>query len=105
MEADRFAVREWLSDLSDWRQASAVLDIGCGDGGDLRRIATIAPKVAHLVGVDSSEKTIEAARAATAGDPRFAWHQADVSHGLPFADGAFDALGSGSKSVVGFSAG
>ena len=92
MEADALAMRGWLYGLTDWHQANAVLDIGCGDGGDLRRIATFAPATARLVGVDSSAKAIETARAATVGDPRFAWHQHDVSLGLPFADGEFDAL-------------
>jgi len=92
MEADALALREWLYGLTDWRQAGAVLDVGCGDGGDLRRIAALVPDDARLVGVDSSAKAIETARAATAGDARFAWHQHDVSRGLPFADGEFDVL-------------
>lgn len=92
MEADGLALRGWLYGLLDWRGASAVLDIGCGDGGDLQRLAALAPAGARLVGVDSSAKAIESARAATAGDAHFEWHQADVSHGLPFADGTFDAL-------------
>jgi len=68
------------------------LDVGCGDGGDLRRIAALASPSARLIGVDSSAKSIEAARAATLADARFAWHQHDVSRGLPFADAEFDAL-------------
>ena len=92
MEADALAMRHWLCGLLDWRETSAVLDVGCGDGSDLRRIPALAPPSARLVGVDSSAKSIEAARAATSGDARFAWHQADVSQGLPFADGEFDAV-------------
>ena len=92
MEADALAMRRWLCGLLDWREASAVLDVGCGDGGDLRRIAALAPPSARLVGVDSSAKAIEAARAATASDARFAWHPHDVSRGLPFADAEFDAV-------------
>lgn len=92
MEDDGLRMRDWLGGLRDWRGANAVLDLGCGNGGDLRRMASLAPEAARLVGVDSSAKGIETARAATAGDARFEWHQADVSHGLPFADGAFDAV-------------
>ena len=92
MEADGFVLREWLYGLTDWHRADAVLDIGCGQGSDLRRIAALAPEAAHLVGIDSSAKAIETARAATAGDARFVWHPHDVSYGLPFEDGAFDAL-------------
>ncbi len=85
-------MREWLGGLLDWHGANAVLDLGCGDGGDLQRLAALAPERARLVGIDSSAKAIETARAATAGDMRFEWHEHDVSRGLPFADGAFDAL-------------
>ena len=92
VEADGIALREWLYGLTNWHQADAVLDIGCGDGGDLRHLGALASEAARLVGVDSSAKAIEAARAATAGDPRFAWHLHDVSSDLPFADGAFGAL-------------
>lgn len=92
VEADGVALRERLYGWLDWRQASAILDIGCGNGDDLRRLGARAPEAARLVGVDSSATALEAARAATAGDARFAWHQADVSHGLPFADGEFNAL-------------
>ena len=92
VEADGIALREWLHGLTDRHQADAVLDLGCGDGGDLRRLGALASEDARLVGVDSSAKAIETACAATAGDPRFAWHQHDVSSGLPFEDGAFDAL-------------
>ena len=92
MEADGLALREWLYGRTEWHRASAILDIGCGDGGDLRRIAALAPGAARLAGIDSSARAIDTARAATAGDARFAWHEADVSSGLPFADGAFDAV-------------
>jgi SAM-dependent methyltransferase len=91
VEADGLKLREWLYRLLDWRGASAVLDLGCGDGGDLRRLASLVPGAARLVGVDSSVKSIEAARA-TISDARFDWHAHDVSHGLPFADSEFDAL-------------
>jgi SAM-dependent methyltransferase len=94
VEADGLKMREYVSSLLDWRQTEAVLDVGCGDGGDLRRMEALAPENARLrlVGLDSSAESIEAARAATTGNPRFSWHQADVSSGLPFADGEFDAL-------------
>ena len=92
MEADGLRLREWLYERGDWQRVSALLDIGCGEGNDLRRMAAFAPEAARLVGVDSSAKALETARAATAGDARFEWHQHDVSLGLPFADGAFDAL-------------
>ena len=92
MEADGLALREWLYGRTDWHRTGAVLDLGCGDGGDLRRIAALVSDDARLVGLDSSAKAIETARAATAGDARFAWHPHDVLSGLPFEDGAFDGV-------------
>ncbi len=92
MEADGLGLREWLGGLRDWRQTGSVLDVGCGAGGDLQRLASLAPEDARLVGIDSSATAIKAAHAATVGNARFAWCQHDVSQGLPFTDGAFDAL-------------
>lgn len=92
METDALAMRDLLFGLLDWQEINAVLDVGCGAGGDLRRIAAFASPSLRLVGVDSSAKAIEAARTATLADTRFAWYRADVSQGLPFVDGEFDAL-------------
>lgn len=85
-------MREHLCSLVDWQTVDSVLDVGCGKGDDLRRMAHLAQEITQFAGIDSSAGSIEAARAATIGDARFSWHQADVSQGLPFADGAFDAL-------------
>ena len=92
MEADGLRLRDWLYGLLDWPGINAVLDIGCGTGSDLQSLASLAPEDARLVGIDSSATAIEAACAATAGDARFEWHPHDVSAGLPFAGGVFDAL-------------
>ena len=85
-------MREYLYSFIDWLGVTAVLDAGCGCGDDLQRMARIAPKGVQFTGIDSAVTSLEAARAAAAGDARFSWHHADVSRGLPFADGAFDAL-------------
>ena len=94
MEADSLEMREYLYSLLDWQRTKAVLDVGCGNGGDLWRMGALAPESAslQLVGVNSSAKAIEAARAGTEGHSCFSWHQHDVSSGLPFAGGAFDAV-------------
>ena len=94
MEADSLEMREYLYSLLDWQRTKAVLDVGCGNGGDLWRMEALAPESAslQLVGVNSSAKAIEAARAGTEGHSCFSWHQHDVSSGLPFAGGAFDAV-------------
>jgi SAM-dependent methyltransferase len=46
----------------------------------------------RLVGIDSSEKAIESAREATAGDPRYTFLIHDLAEGIPFADGVFDRI-------------
>ncbi len=76
-----------LLDLGD------VLDVGCGDGWSA---SLLAPRSRSYVGVDRSERVIEAAdrRAGSvscqSGEaPRF--RQADMEQ-LPFAEGAFDTV-------------
>ena len=92
MEADSIKMREYLYSLVNWSAVTSVLDAGCGKGGDLRRMASFAPESAQFAGIDSSAAAMDTARAATAGDSRFCWHQADVSKGLPFSNSRFDAL-------------
>ena len=53
MTCDTAPVRDFILSLLDPGGASAVLDLGCGRGEDLRRIAAIAPAGARLVGVDA----------------------------------------------------
>ena len=49
-----------------------VLDVGCGTGYLLRRLADRCPDAAELTGVDRAPAMIAAARAAAAGD-RLRW--------------------------------
>ena len=78
--------------LLDASGTSTVLDLGCGRGVHLQILARRLPETARLVGIDSSEDSIEAARAATRGDPRFVFLLHDVAEGLPFEDAAFDRV-------------
>jgi ubiquinone/menaquinone biosynthesis C-methylase UbiE len=61
-----------------------VLDIGCGDGGDLAALEEFG---ARAVGVDASESAVRAARAAV---PSAQVEVADAV-ALPFAPDTFDA--------------
>ena len=45
-----------------------------------------------LVGLDVSTEAVEAARAATQGDPRYSFLIHDISKGLPFPDESFDSV-------------
>lgn len=92
MQADSLALQTWLCGLLDASRLSALLDVGCGNGSDLERIGGLVSPDTQLVGLDSTAKALAEARARTLGDKRYVWHQADVRHGLPFGDGAFEAL-------------
>jgi ubiquinone/menaquinone biosynthesis C-methylase UbiE len=67
-----------------------VLDVGCGTGYLLRRLADRCPDAAELTGVDPASAMIAAARAAAA-DDRLRWREG-TAEALPFADGAFDLV-------------
>lgn len=85
------AMREYVYSLIDLEGVHSVLDLGCGKGYDLRRIGEMIGPDARLVGVDALEKN-EAVWAELGGDPRFELQVADVSKGVPFADGEFDLV-------------
>lgn len=55
-------------------------------------LARQVPRGVRLVGIDSSEESVEAARAATERDPRFKFVRHDVTAGLPFESEAFDRI-------------
>jgi ubiquinone/menaquinone biosynthesis C-methylase UbiE len=85
---DVLAARNYIYSLLDLESPGAVLDVGCGKGGDLRRIAERVGGECRFVGVDSSEKAIEQARAESP-DSRLEFLTADVSQSLPFESESF----------------
>ena len=89
---DAQAMRAFLDSLVDWSKAGAVLDIGCGNGADLRRLAEAQPAAARLVGIDSSPGKIEEARALAEGNPRLHFAAVDAEGRLPFEKGEFDIV-------------
>jgi len=88
------------SRLTDWGlshvsipAAGAVLDIGCGGGRTLRKLAAAAPN-AHIDGVDHADASIAASRKANATDLQrghVTIQQASVS-ALPFPADTFDLI-------------
>lgn len=68
------------------RSGERALDLGCGVGHTLRRIA---PLVAFAVGADATIEMMQAGRASVVTAPNAAFAQADAS-ALPFADATFD---------------
>ena len=86
--------------LVDWGLAcielhagDTVLDIGCGGGNTLARMAERVTE-GHLVGIDYAETSVEASRAFNAA--LIAAGRMEILHGsvesLPFEDGHFDAV-------------
>ncbi|WP_103027835.1 class I SAM-dependent methyltransferase [Salinibacter altiplanensis] len=67
-----------------------VLDLACGTGELLHRIALDTP-AAELTGVDLAPAMVERARTKLAGEADVRIEKADA-HGLPFDDGAFDVI-------------
>jgi ubiquinone/menaquinone biosynthesis C-methylase UbiE len=65
------------------------LDLGCGTGAAVREAAQT---VERAVGLDLSPGMIGQARALAAELDNVEFHVGDVSAGLPFADGAFNAI-------------
>ncbi len=70
------------------RSTERALDIGCGVGHTLRRIA---PLVAFAVGADATLEMMQAGRASVVTAPNTAFAQTDAS-ALPFADRTFDLV-------------
>lgn len=67
-----------------------ILDVGCGTGDLLRRLAAVSPTAVALVGVDAAPDAIEAARA-DAQDDRLRF-EVGVPDRLHYADGTFDLV-------------
>ena len=86
------AVRENLCAWVDVPDAGAVLDAGCGDGADLRRISRRLGPDARLVGAEATKSALEKARAAADDDTRFLFLEADLSRPWPLNDAAFDCV-------------
>ena len=84
---------EWGLSHIDLSTDDTVLDIGCGGGNTLARMAERVTK-GHLVGIDYAEASVEASRAFNA--ELIEAGRMEILHGsvehLPFADGHFDAV-------------
>ncbi|MGP8249669.1 MAG: class I SAM-dependent methyltransferase [Candidatus Dormibacteria bacterium] len=68
-----------------------ILDVGCGTGFLLRRLADDYPNALQLVGIDPAPRMIAEARRSTAGLPRLTF-LTGVAERLPLADGTFDLI-------------
>lgn len=76
----------------DLKAGEKVLDIGCGSGDDVRRIAECVSPGGRVVGIDSSRTMIEAAEKRTpTGRSDVRYLVKDV-HNLEFEDSTFDGV-------------
>ena len=93
MNASHGPVTEWGLSHITAPQDAAVLDIGCGGGATLRRLAALAPRGA-VTGIDYSEVSVACSTEFNRADiesGRMKVLQASVES-LPFADAAFDII-------------
>ena len=67
-----------------------VLDVGCGTGYLLRRLADRVPDAVELVGIDAAAQMVRVAQEATA-DPRVRFEAGRAEH-LPGPGGVFDLV-------------
>ena len=86
--------REWIiADLMRrsgiWSLAEMdILDVGCGSGGELRRMATYGADPTRMAGLDLMESRVEEARKIMPG-ARF---EVGSAHEMPFPDASFDLV-------------
>jgi ubiquinone/menaquinone biosynthesis C-methylase UbiE len=93
MNESHAAVTLWGLSHVDIGDDFTILDVGCGGGRTIDRLASIASK-GKVLGVDYSEESVATARETNANSiaqGRVAVEQASVSQ-LPFSDAAFDLV-------------
>lgn len=96
LPANLFTVREREWTLAELLRRSGVstlagldiLDVGCGGGGELRRLASLGAGPDRLAGIDLMPARAEAARRIL---PQ-ARIETGSAHAMPFADGSFDLI-------------
>jgi SAM-dependent methyltransferase len=92
LSADVLAHRAWLLAFLDPPESGLVVDLACGRGDDLHALASRLPRrEARFLGLDASEKSLEAARARAGSDPRLEFRRADLGARLPLGDASVDA--------------
>jgi ubiquinone/menaquinone biosynthesis C-methylase UbiE len=68
-----------------------VLDVGCGTGYLLARLAAGLPEAVELEGLDPAQSMVEVAKSRAINDRRLRF-QAGIAESLPFPDGSFDLV-------------
>lgn len=68
-----------------------ILDIGCGTGFVLRKLAACLPHTVQFAGIDPAPTMIEVARTLSPSDERLIFESGTAEH-LPFPDDTFDLV-------------
>lgn len=84
------AVHKRLLEYVDLTEQANVLDLGCGTGRLLERLATKFPEL-RGTGLDLSSKMLQVARLSNRHHPRLIFIEGKAE-ALPFGDGQFDAV-------------
>src|SRR5439155_23837385 len=82
-----FDLHDWVIDLVDWRGGQTILDVGCGYGPVLQRLAQHTPSPVQIVGLDRSPAMLAAIEQGV----RCATVLGDMGV-LPFAGSSFDIV-------------
>lgn len=93
MSVSHSRMTDWGLQQVDMAENAAVLDIGCGGGRTVRKLASLA-SAGKVVGLDYSGASVAVARetnAAEIANGRVQIEQGSVS-ALPFPDGTFDVV-------------
>jgi ubiquinone/menaquinone biosynthesis C-methylase UbiE len=90
-ESEALDLRRQLSyDLLEVHEGQHLLDVGCGLGDDVRALARLVGASGRMVGLDNSERLLEAARSRSEGAAYpGTFVQGDMHH-MPFANASFD---------------
>ena len=93
MNASHARLTDWALAQLAIRPNAAILDVGCGGGRTISRLATMVPQ-GHVQGVDYSQTCVDASRAFNrqlVDDGRVRVERASVAS-LPFSDRTFDLV-------------
>lgn len=85
--AEMKATNDYLAHVLDAKRGHRVLDVGCGNGDEVRRLASAVGPSGLVVGLDRPAM-IEAAR--SSGTPKNAEFVEGDAHNLPFEESSFD---------------
>lgn len=93
MNESHYAMTGWALEHLNFQPSDRILDIGCGGGMTLHRMAEKVPE-GHLTGVDYSPVSVEKSKdlnQALIADGKMEILEGSVEK-LPFADGSFDKI-------------